>query len=97
MLVILGNLNDLWLYRVNDNTWTWISGSDTVNQPGVYGEKGNASTDNTPGARRAAVGCYDSSKQEFWIFGGHGHINESSISGTTRIMFVFSQKKLLIC
>jgi len=37
---IIGNLNDLWRYRVNDSTWTWIAGSNTANQLGMYGEKG---------------------------------------------------------
>jgi len=61
----------LWRYRVNDSTWTWISGSNTINQIGVYGEKGKASTENIPGARSGAVGWYDSLRQEFWLFGGY--------------------------
>ena len=28
-----GYLNDLWRYQVNDSTWTWMSGNDTINQP----------------------------------------------------------------
>ena len=38
-----GALNDLWRYRVSDSTWTWMSGSPSVDQPGVYGAKGSAS------------------------------------------------------
>ena len=67
----VGFLNELWRYRVNDSTWTWISGNDTADQQGVYGEKGQASVDNTPGGRSGAVGWFDSSKQEFWVLGGH--------------------------
>ena len=66
-------LNDLWKYRMNDSTWTWISGSNTTNQPGNYGSKGNASTTNVPGARAGAVAWYDSSTLEFWLFGGDGY------------------------
>ena len=58
---------------MNDSTWTWISGNDTANQIGVYGEKGKASTDYLPGARSGAVGWYDSLRQEFWLFGGYGY------------------------
>jgi len=72
-----GLLNDLWRYRVNDSTWTWIAGSNTINQQGVYGEKGNASTTNIPGSRREAVGWYDSLRQEFWLFGGYGYSNNT--------------------
>jgi len=55
---------------VNDSTWTWMSGSNEIDQRGVYGDKGKPSVDNTPGARDSAVGWYDSSTKEFWLFGG---------------------------
>ena len=74
-------LTDLWRYRVNDKTWTWISGNTTRNQPGVYGEKSNASTDNYPGSRHQAVGWYDSSTQEFWLFGGYGYAKNNNNDG----------------
>ena len=48
---------------MSDNTWTWMSGSDTPNQPVDYDA-------NEPGSRSGASGFYDSSKQEFWLFGG---------------------------
>ena len=69
---MIGVLNDLWRYRVNDSTWTWMGGSNTTNQPGSYGTKGNASISNVPGSRYAATGWYDSLRQEFWLFGGNG-------------------------
>ena len=55
---------------MNDSTWTWISGSDTTNQPGEYGEIGNGSTENIPGGRYNAAGWYDDLRNEFWLFGG---------------------------
>ena len=58
---------------MNDSTWIWISGSEFPNQGGVYGEKGKASTENYPGARSGAVGWFDSTAQEFWVFGGSAH------------------------
>ena len=57
---------------MNDSTWTWMSGSDSVNQLPVYGVKGIPSPNNRPSARYAATGCYDSITQEFWLFGGYG-------------------------
>jgi len=80
---LLDYLNDLWRFRVNDSTWTWISGSDTVNQPGVYGEKGIPNPTNHPGSRYGAVGWYDSLRKVFWMFGGDGYSNTSS-SGSCR-------------
>ena len=63
-----GLLNDLWKFNVEDLTWTWVSGSDSVNHQGVYNNQ--ESEFNVPGARLGAVGWYDSSSQEFWLFGG---------------------------
>jgi len=68
------------LTRMNDSTWTWISGSSSCNQIGVYGEKGVASELNVPGSRRNAIGWYDSRREEFWVFGGFGYGNTSGSS-----------------
>ena len=75
---MLGYLNDLWRYRVSDNTWTWMSGSNIVNQVGVYGEKGVANESNVPGAREGAAVWFDSSRQQFWLFGGYNYITTES-------------------
>mgnify|MGYP002480997682 CR=1 FL=1 len=74
----IGQLNDLWRYEVNNNTCTWMAGSSTINQPGVYGLKGKASVENVPGAREGAVGWYDNLRQEFWLFGGTGYGKNTS-------------------
>jgi hypothetical protein len=51
--------------------WTWESGSNALNQPGVYGSEGAASAGNVPGARAGASAWTDSSGN-FWLFGGYG-------------------------
>ena len=70
---IIEVLNDLWRYRVNDSTWTWISGSDTGYQLGVYGEKGVPNSDNNPGSRYGALALYDSCTHKLMLFGGLGY------------------------
>ena len=60
----------MWRYQVNDSTWTWMGGSNTINDPGVYGDQGDANPTNWPCSRAYAVGWYDSSTQELWLFGG---------------------------
>ena len=67
---MIGYLNDLWRYDVNNNTWTWVSGSNQKDHRGVYGEMGNASSDYFPSARSDAVGWFDISANELWLFGG---------------------------
>jgi len=66
-----------------------MAGNAGVYRPGVYGEKGNASPDNYPGARQGAVGWYDSLRQEFWLFGGLGcGFNNCSSIGMLFIMTI---------
>ena len=67
----LGSFNDLWKYDPGTLEWTWISGSDTVNQSGDYGTQGTATSSNVPGARSGAVTWLDSSGL-LWLFGGTG-------------------------
>ncbi len=63
-----GLLNDLWKY--SGGQWTWVSGSSTLNQNGVYGTKGTAAGTNVPGGRQASVSWIDASGN-FWLFGGY--------------------------
>jgi N-acetylneuraminic acid mutarotase len=63
--------NDLWKYTPSTGQWTWMSGSNVVNQPGVYGTLGVPAPDNVPGARSYAVSWTDAS-DNLWLFGGLG-------------------------
>lgn len=65
-----GYLNDLWTYSGGE--WTWMGGSKTQQQPGVYGTKGVASSSNIPGARYGASSWTDTSGN-LWLFGGLGY------------------------
>lgn len=69
-----GDTNDLWKYNLSTNEWTWVSGTNDILQPGIYGTKGQASISNIPGARDSGVSWTDSSGN-FWLFGGNGYIN----------------------
>src|SRR5512136_2968780 len=66
-----GSQNDLWKYDPVSTTWTWISGEDTISHPGIYGTRGVASPDNSPGAREWAASWSDG-QGGLWLFGGHG-------------------------
>ena len=75
-----GNLNDLWKW--DGTNWTWVSGSNGVDQVGSYGMEGVASAPNVPGARYWALSWGDLSGN-FWLFGGQesvangsGHLND---------------------
>jgi N-acetylneuraminic acid mutarotase len=77
---IVGSLNDLWKYNILNNEWTWIKGSNTINQNGSYGLLGLASPANEPGAREMASSWTDA-QGAFWLFGGKGYDAGSAVSG----------------
>ncbi|WP_263365696.1 kelch repeat-containing protein [Edaphobacter bradus] len=63
----LGDLNDLWNYSAGQ--WTWVSGSNLADQPGVYGTQGVPAPGNVPSGRYEASGWVDTSGA-LWLFGG---------------------------
>lgn len=64
-----GFLNDLWKYNPSTNQWTWMKGSNTVDQPAVYGTMGTPSAANTPGASYGGATSIDSAGN-LWLFAG---------------------------
>jgi hypothetical protein len=65
-----GLLNDLWKYNAGE--WTWVGGSNTGSQSGIYGTQGTASPNNVPGGRYTAVSWTDA-PGNFWLFAGNGY------------------------
>jgi len=63
----IGQFNDLW--KFSNGEWTWVSGSNVVNQHAVYGTQGVPTPDNVPGARNLSVSWIDASGN-LWLFGG---------------------------
>ncbi|MGA9062239.1 MAG: kelch repeat-containing protein [Terracidiphilus sp.] len=61
-------------------TWTWVGGSNAVDQLGTYGFLGTPAAGNVPGARIASAGWTDTSGN-FWLFGGGGELSVSLSSG----------------
>ena len=64
-----GFFNDLWKYSPASNLWVWVSGSDTVNAPSVFGVQGSAAAGNIPAGRAGAVSWKDQAGN-LWLFGG---------------------------
>ncbi|MCL4809512.1 MAG: hypothetical protein KJ062_17245, partial [Thermoanaerobaculia bacterium] len=84
-----GYFNDLW--RWDGTSWTWIGGSTTPNQVGVYGPLGVPAAGNGPGARKLSVSWVDPNGN-LWLFGGFG-IGQSpvdrSLGGRLNDLWVF--------
>jgi len=61
--------NDLWRWEITSRRWTWMSGSNLPDQPGVYGSPGIPDANATPGARASAT-AWRGSAGSGWILGG---------------------------
>jgi hypothetical protein len=73
------NLNDLWEYSPTTGYWTFVSGSETVDEEGNYGPTmGVGSTTTVPGARYSAVSWIDK-QGNFWLFGGLGLDSQGNV------------------
>lgn len=81
--------NDLWKFNPLTDQWTWISGSNTGNQFGVYGTLGTPAAGNVPGARYGAMGWVDHSGN-LWMFGGDGIVNGYGSVNTNQIDWVLN-------
>ncbi len=85
---VLGNgnvfssvMNDLWMFDIRTNEWTWITGTaslDFFNPLWTidYGVMGTPSTGSHPGPRKEAVTWTDSNGN-LWLFGGNGGVSDS--------------------
>ena len=62
------NRNDLWEYF--ENRWAWLSGSNLVNQPSVYGSLNVPAVEHVPGARHGHTIATDFKNTLAWLFGG---------------------------
>ena len=84
-----GHLNDLWKFNVTTSQWTWITGSNTLNQHGVYGTIYQAAAINTPGGRMGSAAWFDA-EGFLWLFGGQGYDkNDTSYVGMLNDLWRF--------
>lgn len=81
-----GVLNDLWKY--SSGQWTWVSGSNLSNQPGMYGSLNSAGPANVPGGRSDAVSWIDATGN-LWMFGGNG-VDITGTQGALNDLWMFN-------
>lgn len=75
----LSYFNDLWVYDPVAQEWTWMSGTDNLNQNGISATQGTGAVGNSPGGRFEAASWQDSSGH-FWLFGGGGYDLAGSVT-----------------
>ena len=66
-----GKKNDLWKYNISTNEWTWMKGTQNINDPGSYGTKGLAATTNNPAYRDEINATWTDNTGNLWMFGGN--------------------------
>ncbi|MGJ4746929.1 Kelch repeat-containing protein [Leptospira sp. SA-E8] len=84
-----GNWNDLW--KFDGTNWTWVGGSSTPDEAGVYGKKNIASSNNIIGARSSAIGG-KLPNGRIWVFGGFG-VDSTNNSGQLNDLWILDGKK----
>ncbi len=75
-----GYLNDLWKFNPSTTQWTFIKGSKTIDNAGVYGVIGAGTVNTQPGGRNASAGFLDSDGN-LWLFGGYGKAFQENAEG----------------
>ncbi len=60
-------LNDLWAFNVSTGNWTWIAGSSTPSQPGIY-----TGATAGPGGRWGST-MWATATGYIYLFGGYGY------------------------
>ncbi len=72
-----GYLSDLWRFDPVSGLWTWMHGSELVDQHETRGEPGVPHPDNTPGPRQTATG-WVGADGSLMLFGGSWQDRSSS-------------------
>jgi hypothetical protein len=83
-----GYLNDLWRFDPATSLWTFVAGSRSIDNAGVFGTQQVPDSNNVPGARRAAA-CWIDSRDRLWLFGGFG-LDEAAATGRLADMWYFT-------
>ena len=85
-LSAVNHLDDLWKYSAGQ--WTWMGGSNSGEQPGIYGTLGVSAPANIPGGRFHAASWTDPSGN-FWLFGGDA-LDANGTSGFLNDLWKYS-------
>ena len=70
---VVGALNDLWTLDLSTLTWTWMSGDNTFNMPGVFGTYQVPGPLNHPGGKLEGATAWTDNNNNLWLFGGESN------------------------
>lgn len=72
--------NRLWRFNPLTLNWTWMKGDEDLDSGGEYGTKGTDNIDNNPASREGAMGWYDATGHNLWVFGGRVLVRSGTFS-----------------
>ncbi len=72
------SLSDMWYYDLDNKIWIWVNGDTLNNHLPFYGNQGEYSINNHPGARSGSVSWSDY-QNNLWLYGGHYYNGSSTI------------------
>ena len=67
--------NDLWMYCISTNQWTWVTGDNTQNPTGSWGTINVPNITNKPNGRGGNV-CWTDNNGHLYFFGGYLAYND---------------------
>jgi gliding motility-associated-like protein len=65
-----GLRSDMWKFNIASQNWMWVSGDSTANNLPIYGTKGIAAINNSPGGRSGSITHWVDKQGNFYLFGG---------------------------
>ncbi|MBL7933373.1 MAG: T9SS type A sorting domain-containing protein [Bacteroidia bacterium] len=84
-----GELNDVFRYNIANNEWTWMAGSNQINQNGTYGTMGVPAPGNIPGARMYNT-WWKTPDGKFWLYGGEGYDATQTTTGNNNDLWTMT-------
>ncbi len=82
------SFNDLWLYNLTTNKWTWVSGGNATNIVNVPGPIGVGLPGNKIGSR-GGVYIWTDALNNLWIFGGLAYDSTTAALGLKNDLWRF--------
>lgn len=95
MVLIVGDLNDLWTFDLTTNLWSWLGGSISRNPIGSYVSLGVPAAENIAGALYGHSMTFDSVSRVLYVMGGYT-IDGAQWESTKYFAIQFAHSKLTV-
>ena len=84
--------SDLWKFDSSSKKWTWLNGSNKVNEGSTISSKNKNVSDQTPGARCGSMSWFLEKEKALLMYGGFGYDSTSKSLGALVEMWKYDIK-----